>query len=89
MTPELAIELIKGLIVQAVALATPLLTAAMAVGIAVSLFQAVTSIHEQTLSFVPKALTVSGLLLVLLPWLTRTILDFTQAMFQKLPEMVR
>ena len=58
-------------------------------GIAVSLFQAVTSIHEQTLSFVPKALTVSGLLLVLLPWLTRTILDFTQAMFQKLPEMVR
>jgi flagellar biosynthetic protein FliQ len=89
MTPELAIELIKGLVVQAVALATPLLTAAMAVGIAVSLFQAVTSIHEQTLSFVPKALTVSGLLLVLLPWLTRTILDFTQAMFQKLPEMVR
>ena len=89
MTPELAIELIKGLVVQAVALATPLLTAAMAVGLAVSLFQAVTSIHEQTLSFVPKALTVSGLLLVLLPWLTRTILDFTQAMFQKLPEMVR
>ncbi len=89
MTPELAIELIKGLIVQAVALATPLLSAAMAVGIAVSLFQAVTSIHEQTLSFVPKALAVSGLLLVLLPWLTRSILDFTQAMLQKLPEMVR
>ena len=89
MTPELAIELIKGLIVQAVALATPLLTTAMTVGIAVSLFQAVTSIHEQTLSFVPKALAVSGLLLVLLPWLTRSILDFTQAMIQKLPEMVR
>lgn len=89
MTPELAIELIKGLIVQAVALATPLLSAAMAVGIAVSLFQAVTSIHEQTLSFVPKALAVSGLLLVLLPWLTRSILDFTQAMIQKMPEMVR
>jgi flagellar biosynthetic protein FliQ len=89
MTPELAIELIKGLIVQAVALATPLLSAAMAVGIAVSLFQAVTSIHEQTLSFVPKALAVSGLLLVLLPWLTRSILDFTQAMLQKMPEMVR
>ena len=89
MTPELAIELIKGLIVQAVALATPLLTAAMTVGIAVSLFQAVTSIHEQTLSFVPKALAVSGLLLVLLPWMTRSILDFTQAMIQKLPEMVR
>ena len=89
MTPELAIELIKGLIVQAVALATPLLTTAMTVGIAVSLFQAVTSIHEQTLSFVPKALAVSGLLLVLLPWLTRSILDFTQSMIQKLPEMVR
>ncbi len=89
MTPELAIELIKGLIVQAVALATPLLTAAMMVGISVSLFQAVTSIHEQTLSFVPKALAVSGLLLVLLPWLTRSILDFTQAMIQKMPEMVR
>lgn len=89
MTPEFAIELIKNLMFQAIALATPILLVAMTIGLGVSLFQAVTSIHEQTLSFVPKALGIVGIMIILLPWLARSTIEFTTAVLQKIPEMVR
>ena len=53
-----------------------------------SLFQAVTTIHEQTLTFVPKALAVVGVCLLLLPWIVRSLIDFTTAVFLKMPQMV-
>jgi flagellar biosynthesis protein FliQ len=71
-----------------VALAAPVLLTGMVIGLAVSLFQAVTSIHEQTLTFVPKALGVIGVLLLLLPWMLRTTLEFTTAVIEKMPQMV-
>lgn len=89
MTPEFAAELIKAMILQAATLATPVLVTAMAIGLAVSLFQAVTSIQEQTLTFVPKVVGICVLLIVLLPWLLRTTIEFTTAMFQRLPQMVQ
>ncbi|HTJ00964.1 MAG TPA: flagellar biosynthesis protein FliQ [Dongiaceae bacterium] len=89
MNPEFAIELIKTMIFQALAIAAPVLLTAMVVGLAVSLFQAVTSIHEQTLTFVPKALGVIGVLLLLLPWVVRSLVEFTTAVIQKMPQMVQ
>ncbi|NBU26842.1 MAG: hypothetical protein EBS42_01085, partial [Caulobacteraceae bacterium] len=50
MNPEFAIELVKTLIFQAVTLATPILLTALVIGLGISIFQAVTSINEQTLS---------------------------------------
>ena len=88
MNPEFAVELIKTTIFQAVTLAAPLLGLAMVIGLAISLFQAVTTIHEQTLSFVPKALGVVALMIVLLPWMLRTLTEFTTGVFQKIPQMV-
>ena len=87
MNPEFAVELLKTLILQAVVLAAPFLGAAMVVGLIVSLFQAVTTINEQTLSFVPKALCVLGLLLLLAPWMIRQIVEFTTAIIEKIPQM--
>lgn len=72
---------------QAVALAAPMLLAGLVVGLGVSLFQAVTSIHEQTLTFVPKALAVVGVIVVLLPWILRTMVEFTTAIIEKMPQM--
>ena len=89
MTPEFAIELLKAMIYTALTIAAPILIAAMIVGLAVSLFQAVTTINEQTLTFVPKALVVIGVLLVLLPWIMRTVIEFTTAVIQKMPQMVQ
>jgi flagellar biosynthetic protein FliQ len=89
MNPEFAIELLKNLMFEALALAAPILVTAMVVGLAVSLFQAVTSIHEQTLAFVPKALAIVGVLLLLLPWLVRSLVEFTTAVIEKIPQMTQ
>jgi flagellar biosynthetic protein FliQ len=89
MNPEFAAELLKALMLQAVAIATPILVTAMVIGLAVSLFQSVTSIQEQTLAFVPKALGIIGLLIVLMPWMLRTLIEFATAMIEKMPQMVR
>ena len=87
MNPEFAIELLKTMIYQALTLAAPILLTAMVIGLAVSLFQTVTSIHEQTLTFVPKALAVIGILLLLLPWIVRSLIDFTTAVIMKMPQV--
>jgi len=89
MNSVFAIELIKEMIYQALIIAAPFLLAAMVIGLAVSLFQAVTSIHEQTLSFVPKALAVITVLLLLLPWLVRSLIEFATAVIEKIPQMVQ
>ncbi|HEY1171670.1 MAG TPA: flagellar biosynthetic protein FliQ [Verrucomicrobiae bacterium] len=88
MTPEFAVEMLKSMMIQAVTLMSPILLTAMAIGLSVSLFQAVTSINEQTLTFVPKAAGIIALLLVLLPWMVRTMVEFTTAVIQKMPQMV-
>lgn len=89
MNPEFAIELLKTMIYQALSIAAPVLIVAMIIGLAISLFQAVTTIHEQTLAFVPKALGVVGVLLLLLPWIVRSLVEFTTAVIQKMPQMVQ
>ncbi|MFM1770083.1 MAG: hypothetical protein RJA22_2612 [Verrucomicrobiota bacterium] len=89
MTPEFAVEMLKNTVFEAVKLAAPILLAAMVIGLAVSLFQAVTSIHEQTLSFVPKALGIVAVVVILLPWMLRTAMQFTTLVIERLPQMVR
>jgi flagellar biosynthetic protein FliQ len=77
MTPDTAIELFRRTLMTALLLSMPLLGAGLLVGLVVSVFQAVTQIHEMTLSFVPKVLVVSVVLIVLMPWMTRTLLEFS------------
>jgi flagellar biosynthesis protein FliQ len=87
MNPEFAVELLKTVIFEAILLAAPFLGIALLAGLVISLFQAVTSINEQTLSFVPKALCVLGVLLLLLPWLIRQLVSFTSGIIEKIPQM--
>lgn len=89
MNPEFSVELIKNMMMQAVAIAAPILLTVMVIGLAISLFQAVTSIHEQTLTFVPKALGVVALLIILLPWILRSLIEFARAVVEKIPQMVQ
>ncbi len=89
MNAELAIELIKNMIFLAIKLAAPLLVVGMVVGLAISLFQTVTSIQEQTLSFVPKALAIITVLIVALPWMLRMLMEYALELIQKMPDMAR
>mgnify|MGYP001255803038 FL=1 len=88
MSPDYVVEIMKGLMAHIMMLSAPLLIMAMAVGLIVSLFQAVTSLQEQTLTFVPKALAVTALIFFIMPWMVRTLMDYTKGIFEKLPSMV-
>ena len=77
MTPELAVDLLKQLVERIFVVASPLLLTAMVTGLIVSLIQTVTSLQEQTLSFVPTAVTVLGVLLMIMPWALQIVMDYT------------
>ena len=65
----------------------PLLGAALIVGLFVSMFQAVTSMQEMTLSFIPKLLALGLALLLLAPWMLRILTDFTASAFMAIPSV--
>jgi flagellar biosynthetic protein FliQ len=65
----------------------PLLGAALLVGLFVSMFQAVTSMQEMTLSFIPKLLALGLALLLLAPWMLRILTDFTMNAFAAIPSV--
>jgi flagellar biosynthetic protein FliQ len=65
----------------------PLLGAALLVGLMVSMFQAVTSMQEMTLSFIPKLLALGLALLLLAPWMLRILSDFTMSAFLAIPSV--
>lgn len=88
MNPEFSVELIKNMMMQAVTLSAPILLTVMVIGLGVSLFQAVTSIQEQTLTFVPKVIGVVALLVLLLPWMLRSMIEFTRGVIERIPSMV-
>lgn len=69
-------------------LAAPMLFGALFVGIAVSLFQAVTQINEQTLSFIPKMVVIVLAMVLLSPWMMETITAFTRDLYVNIPSVV-
>jgi len=77
MNPDLAIDLFKSTVMFALYIVAPFLGATLVVGLIASLVQSVTSMQEQTLTFVPKLLALAGLILVLTPWLLRALTEFT------------
>lgn len=77
-------EALRETMLTAFKLAAPPLLMALAVGLIVSLVQAVTQINEATLSFVPKALLVTGVLVLLGSFMTTTLTDYTHGMMDRL-----
>ena len=65
----------------------PMLSVALVVGIAISLFQAVTQIQEMTLTFVPKIIAVFAAIIFAAPWMTDKMVTFTQNLFAMIPTL--
>ena len=84
----LVLDLARNALTVAIMLAGPLLGIAMLVGLLVSLLQAVTSIQEQTLSFVPKLFAVAVTFILLLSWMLQTMMRFTSEVFLGIPGFV-
>ncbi len=68
--------------------AGPTLLVALVVGLVVSIFQAVTQIHEMTLTFIPKILSVGLVLSLLLPWTIRRMIEFTTTLISSIPTVI-
>lgn len=84
----LVLDLARDALTMALMLAGPLLGVALVTGLLVSLIQAVTSIQEQTLSFVPKLFAVVATFLILLSWMLQNLMQFTTDLFVSLPGLL-
>lgn len=89
MENEFVIEVISQAIRVTLMMAAPMLIGALLVGILVSIFQAVTQINEQTLSFIPKILVIIAAMVIFSPWMMDTIVNYTRELFISIPEIVR
>lgn len=87
MTIGFAVNLIRGGVLQALMIAAPLLLVGMLVGLIISIFQATTSIQEQTLTFVPKIAAILGALILFGPWILSSMVQFTLRLFGQIPEL--
>lgn len=72
----------------ALMVSAPMLIGALVMGILVSLFQAVTQINEQTLSFIPKILVIVAALVFFAPWMSDTLTTFTKDLILNIPKIV-
>lgn len=87
MNPDVAIELFKITMFKSLAVVAPFLATILVVGILVSLLQTITSIHEQTLVFIPKLLALTAVTILAAPWVIRTLTDFTIASFARMAQL--
>lgn len=83
MTELEAISLGREFFYHAVLLTMPALVVSLIVGLVISIFQAVTNIQEQTLSFAPRILALAGLFVLTMPWLLQLSIYFTVQMFAR------
>ena len=75
-------------IVICVKLGAPMLIVSLAIGVAVSLVQAVTSVQEATLTFVPKLAGVAAVIVLAGGWMLDQLASYTRALFQSIPHLV-
>lgn len=85
---EVAIDMARRALIVALQLSLPMLLIGLVVGLLVSVFQALTQIQEQTLSFIPKILSVGAILFILLPWMLTVISEYTREVFAEIRSVV-
>ncbi len=89
MTPEFVTTMGKEAMEVVFLVSAPMLGTAIIVGLAISIFQAVTQIQEMTLTFVPKIVAVFVALLLFFPWMLQIMLNFTNQIFVNIPNYIR
>ena len=89
MTVGFVANIIGQAVFQILIMAAPMLGLGLLVGLTISVFQATTSIQEQTLTFVPKIVVVLGSLVIFGAWLLNSMINFTLRIFGFIPDMVR
>jgi flagellar biosynthesis protein FliQ len=88
MNQDTVINLATQAMMLALKIAGPVLLLGLIVGLLVSIFQAVTSIQEQSLSFIPKIVGVAVLIVVLGPWMLGQIVSYAQNLYLSIPSLL-
>ncbi len=84
-----AISILRAALFELLILSSPVLFLAVGIGFIISIMQAITSIQEQTLTFVPKMIGIIVLLILLGPWMGIHLMNFTESMWRQLSVIVR
>ena len=89
MDQGVVLQVAKEAISTVLKISAPILGLGLLVGLLVSIIQATTQIQEQTLSFIPKLITIALVLLIFGPWMMNVMVDFTIKLYESLPALVR
>ena len=89
MTPEFVVNFAQEAIKVTILVSMPMLVLGLIVGLAISIFQAVTQIQEMTLTFVPKILIVLVALLFFASWMLEQLMNFTTTTINQIPFYIR
>jgi flagellar biosynthetic protein FliQ len=88
MSGDLVIQLGQEALMVVLIICAPMLGLGLTVGLMVSVFQATTSIQEQTLAFIPKIIAVFVAILIFGPWMLSVMIEFFVDIFQNLPSRI-
>jgi flagellar biosynthesis protein FliQ len=88
MSQDDVVSIIVSMMGVTLKVAMPMLLAGLIVGLAVSVFQAVTQIQEQTLSFIPKVIALVAMVAIAGPWMLGTVVTWTQELWLSIPQHV-
>jgi flagellar biosynthetic protein FliQ len=81
MGPDMAAQMARNLLIQAMVISAPLLVAACLVSVVLSLLQTLTGVQEQTLTVVPRLLVVFVVTIVTMPWVVGRLVSYTVALW--------
>jgi flagellar biosynthetic protein FliQ len=88
-TEETIINIAQNALLTILTVSAPLLGISLVVGLAVSIFQATTQIQEQTMSFIPKIVSVILALAIFGTWMLRTLIDYTNSLYDSILQLIR
>jgi flagellar biosynthetic protein FliQ len=89
MNQDTVVNLATQAMTLALEVAGPMLLVGLAVGLVVSLFQAVTQIQEQSLSFIPKIVGLAVLIVILGPWMLGQLVTYAQNLYLSIPQLIQ
>jgi len=89
MDQGMVIELAQKSLMTVIYVGAPMLGLSLLVGLAISIFQATTQIHEQTLTFIPKILAVLMGIAVFGSWMLKVLIEYTQGIYMNIDQYIR
>jgi flagellar biosynthesis protein FliQ len=82
------VAICKEAVITALMISAPFLIVSIVIGIVISVFQAATQIHEQTIAFVPKIIAISLVIILLGPWIINVMISFTVKLFANINQLL-